>query len=432
MEVINAVDQSEAINFAMSDGPFAALIVDIELREITPDVLCTELHDLLGVRPTFFLGRPGAIKGRVSHEVFNSHEFNDELTKPTDREEFKEELILALKSSFESAKEEEFESAVEEIQPEDFIKMRLKNFFMYTQFGYDIFMEITKTKYVKIIVANKPYTATTLSSYAKKGVRHLYIKKDDQLKFLEEETLKCSKFLQKGGLKSADFHIVMLRSFSIIHQTLGTIGITPSAQSLCDTIVEKIIDYTQKKTSILSVLQAYPVIYSGSASKSLICAYISCRLAKARQWDSDTTLGKLIMASLLMDVKLPQEEMTHLSGAYDPDLQNFSEEDQKAYIQHPNEAIEFSDQFTNYPDISYLIEHHHETPNRKGFPNRPSASKLTALCAVFNICQYLAAFLDGEDLDDKNNFIKAVNSASKDYGVGVFKETLELLRNGLK
>ena len=110
---------------------------------------------------------------------------------------------------------------------------------------------------------------------------------------------------------------------------------------------------------------------------------------------------------------------------------NFKEEDLQAFFNHPNEAAKLSKQFSSYSDIDYIVESQHELPNRKGFPNRPSSSKLTQICAVFNTSQYVAAEIDGES-PNNNHYAKIIKTMSKDFATGTFKETLNLLKNSLK
>ena len=146
-------------------------------------------------------------------------------------------------------------------------------------------------------------------------------------------------------------------------------------------------------------------------------------------WDSATTTTKLCVASILMDFTLEDEEMTHINSHLSPEMEKFSEEAVAAFIQHPLKAAEIAQQFTIFPDVDYLIENHHETPNRKGFPNQPSHSKLTVLSAVFNVSQFIAAEIDGQNIN-KELLLKTMKSLSKDYLNGShFRDVLKTLKS---
>ena len=133
----------------------------------------------------------------------------------------------------------------------------------------------------------------------------------------------------------------------------------------------------------------------------------------------------------MQDISLPDDNLTSINQVNSPKLKNFKEEDVNAFFNHPIQAASYAKQFSSYSDIDYIIESHHELPNRKGFPNRPSSSKLTQICAVFNIAQYVAGEIDGL-APDNQLYIKTIKSMAKDYGVGSFKEVHKHLKSILK
>ena len=169
------------------------------------------------------------------------------------------------------------------------------------------------------------------------------------------------------------------------------------------------------------------MFYEGIPSKSIITAYITYALAKKLEWDSELTKNKLTICSILQDITLPDDNMAKINSANSPLLKEYKESDANAFINHPLDAADFSKQFTSYSDIDYVIENHHELPNRKGFPKKPSSSRLTQICAVFNIAQYIASEIDGNK-PDNNLFAKTLKTMAKDYGTGSFKEILKLAK----
>lgn len=425
LEMVFAGSKEEAMTQASVDGPFGFYALDTEAKTFDPDELGKELLDFTGDRPIIFLGHEAFITDRISQDLYTANEYNERLLKPFDREDFKDDLLNKINNALVFAKKEEFELSIEEVNPEDFIQMKLKSFYLYNSFPHDIYMEITSTKYIKILAANKPYTVTTLSTYAKKNVRFLHIRKDEQLEYLEGESRKCLKAIKKLSTRSDDMLLVLLRSVTLIHQTLLAVGVTPGALMLCNSVTDAIIEITQGGSRELGpILKRYPNVYAGIASKSLLTGFISSTLASKMGWESATTKKKLTMASLLMDFTLAEEEMSKINSPSDPKLKKYNEEQIQNFLQHPAKAAELSQQFTMYPDIDFLIENHHETPNRKGFPYQPSHTKLTALCSVFNISQFIAAEIDGEVVSAQL-LGKTMRALSRDYNTGNFKEAMK-------
>lgn len=432
VDIVCAINQDEAINYTSVDGPFAYIIIDCDNKSYEPDALARELIDFAGERPIIFLGHEALIDSRISSELFDSNQFNEKLLKPVAREDFQDDFLKSTSRAMEFAKKEEFQANLEDINPEDFIPMKLKGFFLYKSFPYDLYLEITPTRYLKAISKNQPYAISQLSQYAKKGIRFLHIRKDDQLRYLEDEAKKCLKAFSNPSKNNSENILVTLRAFTLVHQSLIAIGITPMVIELSEKSIDMVLSIFENERKLSKLLEDFPKVYSGIASKSLITSLFSLLLCRLMKWDSDLTKRKLVFASLLHDYSLPDEDMTHINTANDRRLQeNYKENQIDEFLSHPIKSAEMAKQFSGYSDIDFIIENHHETPNRKGFPAKPSHTKLTALCCVFNISQFIAAELDGMNMN-KKNIISSLRLMNRDYNSGNFKEPLKLIVDYVK
>lgn len=427
LELITANSSNQAMDVVSTDGPLGFFIIDVEMKKTDPNELAINLTDFAGDRPIIFLGQDAIISDRIEQSTFEANENNEKILKPINRDDFLSDFSTSTDTALKWAREEEFETSIEDVDPEDFVKMKIKSFYLYTVFPYDIYLEFTPTQYIKIISAGKPYTITTLSTYAKKNIKTLHIRKDDQLKYLEEEAKKCLKALRKIPIESPDIFIITLRSITIMHQYMLALGVSPTVLTLANAITDTIIEVANKYKTLRGLLKRYPNLYEGIASKSLITAFISAYLCQSIGWDSITTKKKLSIASLLQDYNLPDEALSKINNMGDPRLASYNEATIKKFVEHPTIVAEISRQFTMFPEIDFIVENHHELPNRKGFPNQPGISKLTAINAVFNVSQYVAAEIDGHEYNLEYN-TKVLNSMNRDFNSGSFKEPLKLLK----
>ena len=218
VELVCAINAAAALDTASSDGPFGFFLLDCNLRQDDPNQLSIDLLELTGDRPILFFGHEAVIKDRIDQDLFQRNECNDTVYKPLDRDDFLDELKSKVDKALAWANDENFEQGLEEVNPEEFIPMTLRAFFLYSNFPYDIYLAVTQKNYIRIINANKLYGHSTLSTYAKKGIKFLHIKKDDQLKYLEIETQKCLKAFPKMDVKNSDIYLLQLRTITIIHQ----------------------------------------------------------------------------------------------------------------------------------------------------------------------------------------------------------------------
>ena len=423
IEVICAETVESAMDTASTNGPIGFFILDCDMREVDPNELGLNLVDLTGSRPFIFIGSAGTLNDRISQELFTNNSNNSQVQKPVTGEAFPDDINDAVEIALEWAKEEEFELALEEVEPSDYVGMKIKTFYLYNKFPHDIYLAITKSTYIKILSANKTYSNSTLHTYARKNVKYLYIKKDDQMKYLESEATKTLKALRAEPVASDNNYLLLLRAITIIHQFINAIGVTPLVLTVANAASDRMIDFYQQKYKLSDVLKSYPTFYEGIASKSLLTAFIAEGIGRAIGWDSITTKKKLALCAILHDISLPEETMSKINSANSPLLTMYKDDQVKLFLEHPIKAAEIAEQFTSFPDLDFIILNHHETPNRKGFPNKPSSQKLTQICSVFNVAQYIAAEIDGRDMSNEL-FNKTLKSMGRDYKFGVFKETL--------
>lgn len=63
--------------------------------------------------------------------------------------------------------------------------MRLRNFYLFEQVPYDVYIELTSTKFGKVITKDKFYSHQIIQNYSRKNIKYLYLRKDEHLKFLD-------------------------------------------------------------------------------------------------------------------------------------------------------------------------------------------------------------------------------------------------------
>lgn len=431
IEFICANGPEQAMSEASTNGPFALYLLDYDMKEIDANALGLNLIEFTGERPILFLGTEQVFNDRISMELFNSNQYNEPIFRPISRDDFSGEYQEKLKSALLWAKQEEFAENVIEINPDDYIKIKLKSFYLYNEFAYDIYMSVTSTCYIKLITKNKSYSHSTLSQYARKNVKYLYIKKDDHLKYLETEATKCYKALKEIKADHKDIYLVMLQTLTICLDYLNTLGYTDAIFKLLDQLTSKIIEHSDKTRSLKKILKKFPTYYQGIASKSLLTGFISYFLGTKVGWEAISTKRKVVIGSLIHELSLEDDFQSSIPYTFSPEFQLISDELQQNYHDHPGKAAGIAKQFTSYPELDHLIENHHELPSRKGFPHRPSLSKFTQLNAVFNISQFIATQIDGEEVNAAL-LNKVLKGMTKDFSTGVFKETLKIAQKILK
>lgn len=417
------INLDDAIKYAISNGPYDFLVIDCDMKNAVPEEVAYSISDVNGDCPILYTGQTTTIADRVSQELFERHEKNETLPKPLEKDPLKEKLDLIINY----INQANIDDSVIEGSSDLFIKMKIKNFYLYSVFGYDLYTEITSTKFMRIIEANVPYTNTILNKYARKNIKHFYIKKDDHLDYLDREGSKCLVALRKTPLDHKKIFLLIMRSIMVFHEHLLTLGACDMSMRLASAINDKVIKLVGQNYNFKELTKYYPQIYDGIANKCLLTAIISQILAEKLEWQSITTKKKLALAAIIMDFNLLDEKLAKVNDMKDLMLNDYKENSVEGFLYHSDKCADMASQFTQYPDVDFILKNHHELPNKKGFPHKPHPSKLTPVCSVFNISQFIASKIDITEINQKNIEI-IFKEMLKDYNHGNFKGPLKTAR----
>jgi FixJ family two-component response regulator len=223
VDLVCVLKGQEAIDTIMFDANFRMILIECGLKESDPTDLAEEIYETIGVRPLIFIGTEAMIKDRVRDDFYNKYENVGLYQKPYDPKEF----VEVLKQAMEWSKQQEFEDSVVELNPEEFLPLKLRNFYLYDQVPFDVYIELTKTKYLKAISANKKYPQSTIQDFRKRNIRYLYLEKNEHLNFLESSIKKISQSFHQ--IKSDDRTRRMqtlVAATLVIHQYLRDVGVS--------------------------------------------------------------------------------------------------------------------------------------------------------------------------------------------------------------
>lgn len=409
------------------EGPFGIILIDVSLRDDSPDQLAQDIIEFGGERPIIFLGDKMMLGDRVDPSLLD-HEINDFILKPYDIDSFKE--VIA--SGLEWAQAEEFEQSVEEFDRSELLPMKLRNFYLFKKLPYDVFLELTQTKFIRVITSDKPYTQSFLQYYSKRNVKFFYLKKNEYLRFLEDSIELLKLELSKPGLTITQVLRNQIKAALVIHQYLRTVGVSDSVIELVHIVIEKTDEVFTHAGGIKTILSHFPRLKQDFAEHSILTMYFCEIICEGLGWGSGLTRRKLGLASLLQDCTLSNEDLLKIQSLKDPQLEMFSEEDKKDFENHPQKAAELATYFSRFPETDFIILQHHELPNGEGFPHKLNSNKLTILSCVFALSSQFVAKLVCSEKKDGTVFTETFHQFKATHKTGNFKDPLLALERMLK
>lgn len=418
----------EALDTLMFEANFGVILIECSIKESDPTHLAENIFDTIGERPLIFIGTDAMIKDCVSDDFFNSYDMINICHKPYNPPE----LVEVINQAIGWSEQQEMEDNIIEVDNEELLPLKLRNFYLYDQVPFDVFIELTKTKYLKAISANQKYPQSTIQDFRKRNIKYLYLEKNEHLKFLESSISKISQSFHQ--LKSDDRQRrlqTLIAATLITHQYIRDVGVSESLRGFLDLIITQISKSLEGFTSLTELLLTFPMEHGDLAEQAVLKALMSEYLVRSLDWRSESTRAKTTLAAILHDAFLEREEWSVITYQDHPALDNIGAKSKENFFNHPLKAAESAHFFTQYPDVDFIIEQHHEQPDRTGFPRGLSVGKITKLSAIFNLANnfVIQLVINGITKGSIRNICQSFDSL---YNVGNYKEPFAELIKELK
>ncbi len=418
----------EAMETLSFDGPFGMIIIECGMKEGNPTDLAEDIFDTVGPRPLIFVGTPTMIKDRVREDFFDAHEMVSLYNKPYEPEQ----LTKSIEDAINWAKKEEFENSIVELNPDEFLPLKLRNFYLYNKVPFDVYVELTKTKFIKALSANKPYTQSQIQEFQRRNIRYLYLEKNEHLTFLENSISKISHSLENIPNDDAKKRIqTTIAGVLVAHQYIRDVGVSDSLKSFVEILIEHISKGLDGYESLEKLLLEFPMEHGDIAEQSVLKGLVCEFLVRSLGWKSDLTKGKTSIAAILHKVFLEREEWSTITYKDHPDLDYLTPEQRENFISHPKAAANVSQYFSQFSEVDFIIEEHHEQPDGNGFPRGIPASKITQVSACFILASnfVIQMVINGISPSSLRTIIRSFSSI---YNIGNFKEPFNQLAKEIR
>ncbi len=261
---------------------------------------------------------------------------------------------------------------------------------------FDVYVKLSDKKYMKILQAKDHFDAERINSYLRKGVRHFFIKKEDQASFLQY----CDKLTQ--AIVSRPGHSAELKQRQV--QNLGketmdmlkTLGV--SEESLRS--ASKFVAYShQLIKSIDRKSKPGLAIFFNQLKESDHCAgtlLITSLLLEAMNFRDEDLISSIALGSFLHDIglymlpgKLGEAKYSELNG-----------QERTLYERHPNLGADAIAQIPKMsPLVVQIIRQHHERRDRKGYPDKLGPGAIIPVAEVVGIADVFQEIISGKNDD---------------------------------
>ena len=423
VKMIEVKELDKLMDLMTNDGPFSFVVMAIDNKNISVTELYDTISDTLGQRPFVFIGTPASVKAQITNQILQNSQTNFLVETPL----VPDELKKAVNSSIDWVKKEEFEESISEFTKDDLHKMRLRNFYLFEQLPYDVYLELTPTKFGKVISKNKVYSHQIIQNYSRKNIKYLYLRKDEHLKFLDASIKNLLKIYDAKLNDRKKLITLHLKTIFFIHQFIKTLSVSDEVVKLTNLFIDSARDAVKSHENMSDLLSAISESNNMTfAEHSLATAYICESILYNMGWNADMSRDKLLLASILQDISLTNDEMLKIRSLNDPNFKMLPEEDQLEFKNHPMKAAQLSTFFSGFSDVDFILSEQHEHPTGDGFPKGLNSSGLTTISCIFILASNFSS-----RLAQTNNSAAAhkeiITGMKRIYNTGNLKDPLKAL-----
>lgn len=359
----------------------------------------------------FFLFSGGDISDYAEFTDFNSSHLNFFFGKPFSDEGLLEAVGKVMASA--SLKME-----INSSHPEEYICVRLSHYVLYATDSANVFLKLSEDKFTKIINNNPENLPDVelLQHYLKKGVEHIYLKREFFYSFIKN----IFEIFQKQ-ITNEDKNISIVSiagfNFNVSVEGLNEVGINEGLIEKVNEVIEQTIDTLfnspKSKENFIKLCDKGGML----VGHSMLIMYIAGRLCKETNLNFIMTMKKICGAAFYHDLSLIDQEVLLEDSK---NSTNLNSDQLKVLHGHPaNSAMCLPDNYEVVEDTKKIIIEHHELPNGNGYPRHLDASQIAPLSCLFILAQEITYCLI------RNNFSHErlrdfLENSSKDYNQGNF------------
>lgn len=272
----------------------------------------------------------------------------------------------------------------------DYCKLNIDDFITGKQIKFDIFIKLSKDKYVKIAHEGDDIPVDRIRLYKSKNITHLYMKQKDFAGYIGFNLEIANKLPEAKHISNEKKMNFLKHTGEIIleHCFLNelTEGVFESAQNATETTVSVLFDMPDMAALLESLNHHSDHLYAHCVGVS----FYSSMIAKAMDWENPRTLYKISTAGLLHDIGKKEFDKSLLQK----NRSSMTSEEFKIYQTHPSRGAKILSEIRSVPgDILQIVQQHHENCLGTGWPAGLKKNYIHPMARVVTVADELCHML---------------------------------------
>lgn len=374
-QVVVAINGQQAIDYISSEAPFDLVLSDYRMPFKNGGEVYLHLRAHYPRTPFILISSDSA----TEHEEFKDARFVGSVIKP-----FEEELLLGQIQLMTSQTElRDFSCG--------FVPVSLEIFHKIEYCKQNIYVELSKDHYVKVLNQQARFGDEELARFKKKQVPVLYIESNH---FSELIALFRANVFAKVDWATIDSDKALenlSNDWELISKASLRFGWPPNVVNLAKKNIAVAIQVLAKKPDFQKMMKLYQEKQQGRLVDHAFLLVVMCTaIVNELGWKAELNLQKLTFAALLHDVDLDEELFaTKQTLINDEAIEEIKTQPELLKIfEHPKLSAERLSRWPSCPsDVDRLILEHHERPDGQGFPRGINFQHIFPLSAVMILAE---------------------------------------------
>lgn len=267
----------------------------------------------------------------------------------------------------------------------------LENIYTLSKTPVDIFLKLSKDKYVKILNQCDEIVYSNFHKYKQQGAKNIYIESSQLPILLQTYIDNLIKALENRRLSVNSMNRDHKKISSLIYEHLKELTISETLLASIDQLIGQALKSISENSDIFQMINKVTNKDNYFLDHSIAIAYLACAICKQTKWSSSETLNKLIMSALFHDISLQDVKDIPWDSFAKDEVTNSDKIEyslKKVILNHPIDSsaiIKLNG--CHLPDVEVIIEQHHEKPDGTGYPKGLFHNQILPLTAIFIVAE---------------------------------------------
>lgn len=264
----------------------------------------------------------------------------------------------------------------------NYCKLSINEFTAGRELNFSIFLKLSDSKFIKVAHQGDEIAANRIQFYKSKGVRHLYLRKDDFRSYVGLTTLPFQTTKNETELNFEKKRALTSSASQVLAEKINHIGILQDTYESASTFVEATLELISDNPTATDVLDALRQHSDHIYTHTLGVSVYAVMMTQPIEWNMPTNKFKVAMGGLFHDIGMKELSRDMLEK---PRL-NWTQEEVKDYETHPTRGLSLLYDIPDLPDdVREIIKQHHENCISQGFPMKTKRTSIHPMAKLISV-----------------------------------------------